>query len=65
MSRRLMILSNLTALIAVTAIREAPSQNRLSKNQQKDDHLQKTRAAYTAARVYGSLFAKTRRQIAI
>ena len=37
MSRRLMILANLTALIAVTAIRAMPSQNRRSKTQRKDD----------------------------
>jgi Tfp pilus assembly protein PilX len=42
MSRRLMILANLTALIAVTAIRAMPSQNRRSKIQRKNDYLQRT-----------------------
>jgi hypothetical protein len=49
-----MILANLTALIAVTAIREAPSQNRRSDKQPKGKHLQRT-GAYTAALFYGSL----------
>jgi Tfp pilus assembly protein PilX len=50
-----MILANLTALIAVTAIRAMTSQNRRSKIQRKNDYLQKTGAAYAAALIYGSL----------
>jgi hypothetical protein len=50
-----MILANLTALIAVTAIRAMPSQNRRSKIQRKNDYLQRTGPAYAAALFYGSL----------
>jgi hypothetical protein len=65
MSRRVIILKNLTTLIAVTAIRAALFQNRLSKNQPRGDYLQKIEAAYAVALFYGSLLAETRRQIAI
>ena len=60
-----MILANLTALIAVTAIKAMPLQNRRSKIQQKNDYLPKMGAAYAAALFYGSLLTLTRRQIAI
>lgn len=64
MSRRLIILANLMALIAVTAIRAAPFQNRQSKNEPGDEYLQETGAAYATALFYGSLLTETRRQIA-
>jgi len=53
-----MILTNLTALIAVTTIRPAPFQNRRSKTQPRDDYRQKTGVAYAVALFYGSLLVE-------